>query len=218
MHRYYEFDFAVGKVVKADWSSQNKLVSDNRRFAIFLFICTFIPGVGTIGSRRECFFCSGFISTKVKILTILKPAGPKRALLFVAALVWTFAGSMLLYKGFKMLDPNPSLLWLKLLLVLLGGILFYQKLFSKLSLKHTLRILKMKEAYPCFFSFFNFRSYLVMCFMISMGITLRTTGWVPLVYLSYLYLMMSVPLLLSSVRFYYTGIFYRKYLVISLQE
>ena len=76
----------------------------------------------------------------------------------------------------------------------------------------------MKEAHPCFFSFFNFRSYLVMFFMIGMGITLRTTGWVPLVYLSYLYLTMSVPLLLSSVRFYYTGIFYRKYLIITLQE
>ena len=154
----------------------------------------------------------------VNILAILKPAVPNRVLLFVAAVVWTFAGSMLLYKGYKMMDSNPSLLWLKLIFVLLAGLLFYQKLFSKLSLKHTLRILKMKEAHPCFFSFFNFRSYLVMFFMIGMGITLRTTGWVPLVYLSYLYLTMSVPLLLSSVRFYYTGIFYRKYLIITLQE
>lgn len=154
----------------------------------------------------------------MKILNLLKPAVPKRALLFVAAIVWTFAGSMLLYKGYKMLGTDHGFLWLKLIFVLLGGILFYWKLFSKLSLKHTLRILKMSEAYPCFFSFFNFRSYLVMCFMISMGITLRTTGWVPMGYLAFLYLMMSVPLLLSSVRFYYTGIFYRKYLVISVQD
>jgi len=84
-------------------------------------------------------------------------------------------------------------------------------MFSKISLKHTHRILNMKEALPCLFSFFNFRSYMMMALMISMGITLRTTGWVAPVYLSLLYLMMSVPLLISSIRFYYTGIYYNNY-------
>jgi len=151
----------------------------------------------------------------VKNLSRLKPGVPKRLLLFIAAALWTFAGSMLMFKGYKMLDTTTRLLGLKLVVALAGGILFYLRLFSKLSLKHTLRILKMKEAYPCAFSFFNFRSYLVMAFMISMGITLRTTGWIPLPYLAYLYLMMSVPLLLSSLRFYYTGFYYGKFLVTS---
>jgi hypothetical protein len=149
----------------------------------------------------------------VKIISWLKPAVPKRVLLFVAAAVWTFAGTMLMFKGFKMLDTSGRLLWLKLLLALAGGVIFYLKLFSKLSLKHTLRILAMKEDYPCLFSFFNFRSYLLMAFMITMGITLRTTGWVPPDYLSLIYLMMSVPLLVSSVRFYYTGFYYRRFIV-----
>lgn len=52
-----------------------------------------------------------------------------------------------------------------------------------------------------------------MGLMISMGITLRTTGWVSPDYLSCLYLMMSVPLLVSSVRFYYTGFYYRQFIV-----
>jgi hypothetical protein len=141
----------------------------------------------------------------------LKPAVPKRILLFIAAGVWTFAGSMLMFKGYKMLDTTSRYLWLKLLVVLLGGIAFYLKLFSKLSLKHTLRILNLKNEYPCLFSFFNIRSYLIMFFMISMGITLRSTGWIPFPYLAFLYLMMSVPLLLSSLRFYNTGIFYKRF-------
>lgn len=120
-----------------------------------------------------------------------------------------------MFKGYKMLDATSRLLGLKLLVALAGGILFYLKLFSKLSMKHTLRILKMKETYPCAFSFFNFRSYLVMAFMISMGITLRTTGWIPFPYLAFLYLMMSVPLLLSSLRFYYTGFYYGRFIVTS---
>jgi hypothetical protein len=52
-----------------------------------------------------------------------------------------------------------------------------------------------------------------MFFMIAMGITLRKTEWIPLGTLALLYLMMSIPLMLSSVRFYYTGIYYRKFVV-----
>ena len=149
----------------------------------------------------------------MKNLSRLKPAVPKRVLLFIAAAIWTFAGCMLMFRGYKMTDTSNPWLWLILLLALSGGILFYLKLFSKISLKHTLRILGLKEDYPCVFSFFNFRSYILMAFMITMGITLRTTGWVPPVYLSFMYLMMSVPLLISSVRFYYTGFYYRKFIV-----
>lgn len=143
----------------------------------------------------------------------LKPAVPKRVLLFVAAVVWTFAGSMLFYKGFKMLDITNWFILMKLMVALAGGILFYLKLFSYLSLKHTLRILNLKKAYPCLFSFFNFRSYLMMVLMISMGIGLRESGWVAPEYLSLLYLTMAVPLMLSSVRFYYTGFYYRNFVV-----
>lgn len=150
----------------------------------------------------------------VKNISWLKPAVPKRILLLIAALVWTFAGSMLMFKGYKMLDTASDLLWLKLAAVLAAGVVFYLKVFSGLSIKHTLRILKMKEAYPCMFSFFNFRSYLIMIFMISMGITLRITGWIPFGTLSFLYLLMSVPLMLSSIRFYYTWIYHRKYISI----
>ena len=138
----------------------------------------------------------------------LKPAVPKRVLLFVAALLWTVAGSMLLFKGFGMLDREVSLLWIKLGVTFLAGLLFYWKVFAGLSLKHTLRILAMKVDNPCLFAFFNVHSYLMMVLMISMGVTLRKTGWIAPSNLAYLYLTMSVPLMLSSVRFYYTGFYY----------
>lgn len=144
----------------------------------------------------------------VKYLSYLKPAVHRRTLLFVAAAVWTFAGCMLMYRGYKMVDTASPLLWLILLFSLVGGILFYLKLFSRISLKHTRRILSLREERPCVFSFFNFRSYLMMGLMITMGVTFRTTGWVSPAYLSVLYLVMSVPLLISSFRFYYTGFHY----------
>jgi hypothetical protein len=153
--------------------------------------------------------------SKIGVIKIssFKPAVPKRVLLFVAAIVWTFAGSMLLYKGFKMLDTTSNYLWLQVIVTLAGGIVFFWKMFSKISLKHTNRILNLKEEKPCLFSFFNFRSYLLMALMISMGITLRRTGWIAPAHLAFLYLTMSVPLLLSSVRFYYTGFNYSRYVM-----
>jgi hypothetical protein len=150
----------------------------------------------------------------VKIISLLKPAVPKRTLLFVAAAVWTFAGCMLLYRGFKIVDTTSPWLWLILPGSLAAGVLFYLKLFSGISLKHTRRILSLPEERPCVFSFFNFRSYLMMALMITMGVTLRTTGWLSPSWLSILYLVMSLPLLISSFRFYYTGIYYRRFVAL----
>jgi len=44
-----------------------------------------------------------------------------------------------------------------------------------------------------------------MTVMITAGITLRKSGIMPQEYLSMLYVTMGIPLLASSVRFYYTG-------------
>jgi hypothetical protein len=179
-----------------------------KRFTIFLLICTADRGRFIRLPHQKVVPISIGKLFKLSKLSFLKPAVPKRALLFVAAAVWTFAGSMLLYKGFKMMGATGQALALELILSLIAGIIFYWTMFAKISFKHTHRILNLKEAYPCLFSFFNIRSYFLMALMISMGITLRMTGWVTPAHLSYLYFTMSVPLLLSSIRFYYTGFYY----------
>lgn len=79
-----------------------------------------------------------------KILKAIKPGIPKRYLLFVAAFMWTFAGGMLFLRGFSMLILFPRLLWIKILISIIAGLIFYILLFSKISLKHTQRILKME--------------------------------------------------------------------------
>jgi hypothetical protein len=150
------------------------------------------------------------MNANYSFLRIFKPAIPKRYLLFVAAFVWTFAGGMLLTRGFLLLVLFPRLLWVKIICSLTSGIVFFVLLFSKVSQKHTQRILNMEMEYPCAFSFFSFRSYVMMALMISMGITLRKTAIVPLEYLSLFYVAMGMPLLMSAFRFYYNGINYKK--------
>jgi hypothetical protein len=138
----------------------------------------------------------------------IKPGLPKRALLFVAAAVWTAAGGMLLLKGISLFLNFNHLLWMKIVISIIGGSLFYLLLFSRISRKHTIRIRNLKYENPCLFSFFNFRSYFLMALMITSGVLLRKSGIVSPEFLSILYVTMGIPLFLSSIRFYYAGIYY----------
>lgn len=145
----------------------------------------------------------------MSIIHTLKPGASKRQLLFTAAIAWTFAGGVLLYKGFSLIDSTTTYLGFKIGASIIGGALFYWLLFAKLSLKHTNRIVKLTLDKPCMFSFFNVRSYLLMTIMITSGIVLRKFGVIPPQYLLMVYITMGIPLLLSSLRFYYYGIFFR---------
>ena len=140
------------------------------------------------------------------ILNTLKPSVPKRYLLFVAAVVWTFAGGMLLFRGFSVLKFNSSGILLEEAVSIILGVVFYIFMFSRISLKHIVRMQNNPIERPCVFSFFNWRSYILMSTMISFGVMLRVTGLVPIQYLSVFYITMGTPLFLSSIRFYAYGI------------
>ena len=145
-----------------------------------------------------------------RIFQKIKPGVSKRYLMFLAAFVWTFAGGMLLYKGSVFLKQSGDHLWLKLVISAVAGILFYMGMFSKISLKHARRIINLKSKKPCLFSFFNVKSYILMSVMISLGIFLRTSGMVPVTYLSILYVTMGIPLFSSAFRFYYFAFHFNK--------
>lgn len=144
------------------------------------------------------------------ILQRLKPGIPKRALLFLAGGVWIFAGGMLLWRGGIMLADNKSQLFIKLISCAIAGGVFYYLLFDKISAKHTDRIKNLPYNRPCAFAFFNWKGYLIMGLMITMGITLRTTAVISPKYLALMYITMGIPLLISAVRFFVNGINYDK--------
>lgn len=139
------------------------------------------------------------------ILEKYKPWATRRRLLILAALTWTFAGGMLLYKSLQLfLEVQVFPLW-SFVIGLAGGILFYVLLFARISLKHSKRILEMENDRRCFFSFFSYRSYLVMIGMIGMSISLKHFGLIPPEYMMLVDLVMGIPLFLSSFRFYSLG-------------
>jgi hypothetical protein len=135
--------------------------------------------------------------------TILLPRIRRSYLLLVAAGVWTFAGGMLLFRGFTFNASLPAYWELKLAGSIIGGLLFFRLLFNRISGKHVQRIQSMPEERLVVFSFFSVKSYLMMFSMIALGITLRKSGLVAPEYLSMIYITMGIPLLMSSFRFYY---------------
>ena len=136
----------------------------------------------------------------------LKPGVTKRTLLYVAGCVWCFAGSMLITRALRSLIEIQHMLSLELFLGVIGGLCFYIFLFTKISKKHITRISLIKADFPCFFSFFNFKSYVLMTLMISGGILLRSSHIIDPEYLYTFYLAMGIPLLFSGFRFFNAGI------------
>lgn len=134
----------------------------------------------------------------------ITPRISKHYLLLVAALVWTFAGGMLLIRGFTLNVTLPQHWIVELIAGIFAGLLFFWVLFNRISSKHVLRIQNLPIGQPCLFSFFNIRSYLTMFSMITLGIMLRKSGFVSAEYLSLMYIIMGIPLLISSFRFYQT--------------
>ena len=113
------------------------------------------------------YFYKSILNSMSTVSIYCKTGIPKKYLLLVAALFWTFAGCMLLVRGFATLKFNFRSRLPEETGSILAGIIFYKFMFSKISLKHINRIQSIKLARPCIFSFFNKRSYILMTIMIT---------------------------------------------------
>ena len=140
----------------------------------------------------------------IKFLEKIKPGVQKRTLLMIAGCAWSIAGGILISRSLIHLISVNHLLAMELGIGIVFGSFFYLLLFARISKKHITRINLIEIDNPCFFSFFNFRSYLLMAIMISGGITLRLSGLVNQEIIYTFFLCMGIPLLVSAWRFFYS--------------
>ena len=143
------------------------------------------------------------VKRKMDLLNKYKPSVSRHNLLLIAGLAWTTAGGILTGRGLNYLLHNGHNLGWRLAGGLVFGVVFYVLLFSRISKKHIIRIRGLSIPYPCAFSFFNLRSYLMMAGMITGGILLRRFDVVNKEWLYNFYVTMGVPLLISASRFFY---------------
>ena len=140
----------------------------------------------------------------MNLLVKFKPAVPRRTLLLIAGFAWSTGGGFLIIRGILQLITINHLLILDLFAGIISGIGFYLLLFAKISKQHITRITLIKVDNPCFFSFFNFRSYLLMGIMITAGITLRKLDIINHEILYTYFITMGLPLMVSAYRFFYS--------------
>ena len=145
------------------------------------------------------------------IWTRLNPAVPRHWLFALAGLLWTAVGSLLCIRAITWLSVFS--LETELLVEFFGAALApigYLVLFSKVVQKNIDRILGLPER-ACAFAFAAWKGYLMIAFMIAIGLALRNSG-LPKFYLALPYTAMGGVLLIGSTRFY------REFIAISRQK
>ena len=125
----------------------------------------------------------------------------KQILLITAGTVGIIAGANILRIGI-VTWLNSSQEWMfKIGEATVVFLLFFILIFRRLYYKHTRRIEEKKETRNCPFSFFDVKSWIVMIFMISLGITIRSLRLLPDSFISVFYTGLSIALILTGILF-----------------
>lgn len=142
-----------------------------------------------------------------KRLNKYKPAVKRHVLLLFAGGMWLAVGAALLALSYSWLRRYPGKGVFAFAGAGIAAALVISRFgFLKIVDKNVRRILPM-EGKCCAFSFMSWKSYLLVVFMVAMGITLRHSP-IPKSYLSILYTGIGLALVLSSVR--YWKVFFRQ--------
>lgn len=140
----------------------------------------------------------------------LKPKATKRTLFFIAGLVWAIAGFNILKISVEEFVTMESMREISIILGLIGFAIFFSKVFYKMFNKHSKRIVNMENEKPCLFAFFDKKGYLIMAFMMTMGISLRAFNLIGGIALVVLYTAIGLSLSVSAISFLFAGINYKK--------
>jgi len=123
------------------------------------------------------------------LLKKLNPAVSKYWLIALAGLMWSGVGIMLLRLAVSLGS-----------LGIISALTAYRYGFSKIALKNIARLCLLPNKY-CIFAFQTWKGYLIIIFMIMLGITLRYS-LIPKHFLAVIYAAIGGALFLSSFHFY----------------
>jgi hypothetical protein len=131
----------------------------------------------------------------------LKPAVSKYLLMALAGLMWSAVGIMLCRLAYVWLKAVPVSWALSLgSLGLISALAAYRFGFSKIALKNIFRLCLLPDK-TCIFAFQAWKSYLIIVFMVALGLTLRHSPF-PKHFLAVIYETIGGALFFSSFHFY----------------
>lgn len=104
----------------------------------------------------------------------------KEKLLLIAGFVWLAAGLNIAILGVSaFIEMGEHAMLVLVPAAIVAFTVFHAGMFSKLVGKHADRIEAMEGARVPFWKFFDAKGYLIMAFMMTMGIGLRSSGIAP---------------------------------------
>ncbi|MDY3017517.1 MAG: hypothetical protein SOR79_10275 [Blautia sp.] len=123
----------------------------------------------------------------------------KKTLLLIACIVWFMAGFNILRIGILSYPPYLSIINILLSIVVFS--VFQHFIFGRLVKKHTVRIQNYEEEQHFFMKFFDVKSFIIMAVMMSGGIYLRVSSFVPERFIAVFYTGLGSSLLLAGILF-----------------
>lgn len=133
----------------------------------------------------------------------LAPGVDKKYLLLVSGLLWSVAGLFLDRLAFGwLLNGDYAHKILYLLAGFLIGAAIHLFGFSNVAQKNIDRIVGKDKEKVCIFGFQKLSGYFIIVFMMSLGLFMRNTEFIPKNFLSIVYLGIGTGLFLSSLKYY----------------
>ncbi|MBO4605163.1 MAG: hypothetical protein J5667_01310 [Bacteroidales bacterium] len=125
---------------------------------------------------------------------------PTKYLLLVNGLLWTAIGTRIALIGIDYYQRLEQVPWWYFLLstIVFAGFWF---MFTGVVRKYSARILAMTEPRTSIFRTFSVKGYIIIAFMITLGITLKRIQQVPDSFIAWFYCGLGPGLLSAGIRF-----------------
>ncbi len=143
------------------------------------------------------------------MLNKFKPSVNKKCLILISGIMWSGVGVLLNWIASKWLPAFEQ--WQIIFTYSIGiimGLIISSFGFSKLAKKNSDRIMEYPEK-ACIFGFQRWQMYILIVIMMSMGIFMRTTTFIPKYLLAPVYVAIGSALFISSFV-YYKNFFLKK--------
>ncbi len=128
-------------------------------------------------------------------------------LLLMQVLCWLAPGIVITRKGIVALltvaDSAPERLWW-LILIAVAVAVSFSLMFNNFIKRYTQRILSFPERKKSLFAFFDLRGYVLIIFMMGLGISLKYIPGMPVEFFAGFYPGLGIALSIAGVRYLYS--------------
>jgi len=145
-----------------------------------------------------------------RAISSYKPSVSKKTLLLIAGIIWLAGGYILLNKGALFILEYSHHILFHFIIGISSGFIFFLIFFFNISKNYINRIVLLCSDKPNIFSFNNFKIYILLVFIIVSLLFLKRFNYIDHTLISILYISIGCSYLLSSIKFFYSILTFKK--------